>query len=208
MVGSEHAFAQPLVRRFQPPARAAYPSGQRRASEIGAVPSKDLRLPIKRRVTAMVEATREEVQANLQALCSAGDLNSFSKSRMHPRMEWRSYKIDKNNARVLARLMRSGRRQAGACHGRASNRMKLLLAFEAQTDGCREPCRQPLQMVGLMASYRTKGAQLSEPRQRSGHSQSTTSDRVGRLNWSVRSHARRCTHSLRKSSPGVIQLRS
>jgi hypothetical protein len=48
MVGGEHVFAQSLVQRFQPPARAANPSGQCRAPEIDAMPGKDLRLPIKR----------------------------------------------------------------------------------------------------------------------------------------------------------------
>jgi hypothetical protein len=53
MVRGEHVFAQSFVQRFQPPARAANPSDQRRASEIDAVPRKVLRLPIKRRVIAI-----------------------------------------------------------------------------------------------------------------------------------------------------------
>ncbi len=53
MVGGEHVFAQSFMQRFQPPTRAANPSDQRRASEIDAVPRKDLRLPIKRRVIAI-----------------------------------------------------------------------------------------------------------------------------------------------------------
>jgi hypothetical protein len=53
MVGGEYVFAQSLVQRFQPPAGAANPSVQRRTAEIDAVPGKDLRLPIKRRVIAI-----------------------------------------------------------------------------------------------------------------------------------------------------------
>jgi hypothetical protein len=53
VVRGEHVLAQSLVQRFQPPACAADPSGQRRTSEIDAVTSEDLRLPIKRRVIAI-----------------------------------------------------------------------------------------------------------------------------------------------------------
>jgi hypothetical protein len=46
----------------------------------------------------------------VQALSSAGDLVIPSrKAEMHPRMEWRRYKIDRNSVHVLTRLTRSGR---------------------------------------------------------------------------------------------------
>jgi hypothetical protein len=53
MIGGEYVFAQSLVQRVQPPAGAANPSGQRGTAEIDAVPGKDLRLPITRRVIAI-----------------------------------------------------------------------------------------------------------------------------------------------------------
>jgi len=56
-------------------------------------------------------------------------------------MELQRNKIDKNSARVLARLLRSGWFEP-ARQRRASNRMKLLFrhrrTFETQTDGHRE----------------------------------------------------------------------
>ena len=54
MVGSEDILAQPLVQGFQPPAGAADPAGQRRTRKIDAVPGKDLRLTIERRVIAIL----------------------------------------------------------------------------------------------------------------------------------------------------------
>ena len=54
MIGSEDILAQPLVQGFQPPAGAADPAGQRRTRKIDAVPGKDLRLTIERRVVAIL----------------------------------------------------------------------------------------------------------------------------------------------------------
>ena len=54
MVGSEDILAQPLVQGFEPPAGAADPAGQRRTRKIDAVPGKDLRLTIERRVIAIL----------------------------------------------------------------------------------------------------------------------------------------------------------
>lgn len=53
MVAVEHVGGEPFMQRFEPPARTADPSGQRRTRQIDAVAREDLRLPVKRRVIAV-----------------------------------------------------------------------------------------------------------------------------------------------------------
>jgi hypothetical protein len=80
MVRGEHVFAPSFVQRFQPPARAANPSDQRRASEIGAMPGEDLCLPIKRRVITLF--TNQHPCGQCRRSQSASD-QPFRRLRLH-----------------------------------------------------------------------------------------------------------------------------
>ena len=86
MVGGEHVLAQPLMQCFQPPAGATNPSGERRAIKIDAMPRKDLRLPIKRRVIAIF--ADQHLCEQCRRRQSAGD-QPFGRRRLHDLLQAR-----------------------------------------------------------------------------------------------------------------------
>jgi hypothetical protein len=95
---------------------------------------------------------------------------------MRPRMELQRNKIDKNSARVLARLLRSVGSSRCTPTARASNRMKLLFrhrrTFETQTDGHRERDSSAAPDVRPCGSSPRPRCQLPESHQRFGRRRS------------------------------------
>ena len=54
MIGGKDLGAQVLMQRIEPPAGPADPVGQRRTFQVNAMARKDLRLPVQRRVVAIL----------------------------------------------------------------------------------------------------------------------------------------------------------
>jgi hypothetical protein len=78
MVGGEHVLAQRLVQGFEPPAGTIDPSGKRRTAKIDAVSSKNLRLPVERRVIAILADQHLSQQRRRRQ--PAGDRSFWSRS--------------------------------------------------------------------------------------------------------------------------------
>jgi len=100
MVRSEHICAKFFMQGFEPPAGAADPSGKRGTGQIDAMPREDLRLPVERRVIAILadkhlcEQRRCRKSACNDALRRHLVENYFCKIKEFKRIAFRSDKTD------------------------------------------------------------------------------------------------------------------